>query len=172
MEGEFAGKSQPFSQPDVLLVDHHSVEHITLFFVVAHEAGHIALNHLGSTSGNEFAADRALDRISRTNLDAEGVSLFFPFLGYWVPNKADFESELEYQIYLGTESAYPSTSSRLTMLSSEISRLASGVNDVKRVASSMDSFAKAIDTETGNPKLFWDVLAKDSSVLAERKVGP
>jgi hypothetical protein len=29
MVGELAGKSQPFSQPDVLLVDHHSVDHIT-----------------------------------------------------------------------------------------------------------------------------------------------
>jgi len=29
MEGELASESQLFSQPDVLLGDHHSVDHIT-----------------------------------------------------------------------------------------------------------------------------------------------
>src|ERR1043165_2500662 len=58
MEGEIKfDDPQMAAQAEKLFSD-------ALFFIVAHECGHIFLNHSGSTSGNEMAADLwALDRI-------------------------------------------------------------------------------------------------------------
>lgn len=154
-----------------------------LFFIVAHEAAHIVLNHSGSTSGNEMAADLwALDRIRKADVPLDGILFVLGFLGYWVPNRADFESELDYQIWLATKSAYPSTASRLILLSSDVLKAPwefvssagvdspSALEKVTRTASSMDLLSRSIDNDTINSQLFWDILAMDVSVLGRKEV--
>ncbi|HEY2231995.1 MAG TPA: hypothetical protein VGK01_00825 [Candidatus Angelobacter sp.] len=54
-----------------------------LFFIVAHECGHIFLKHSESTSENEMAADLwALDRISKAGISVAGALPVLAFLGY------------------------------------------------------------------------------------------
>jgi len=97
----------------------------SLSFVLLHELGHIVFQHPGygpnvpreRARENEDQADRfALEVLRRTSQPVEGLLYWFVSAAYFVPNRADFDSDAAYQAHLRSDT-HPLTSERIRRLS-------------------------------------------------------
>lgn len=163
-----------------------------LFFITAHEAAHVVLNHSRSTPENETQADLlAFELLSRSGEFPGGVDEFFGFASYWAPNGGDFEDMLQYVTWLQIEATHPASVSRIQGFGASVyqnseryvpglradlpasdpafKKRAELIEKVKELAVSVLLMADRIERHTMLPDFFWDALATNGSTLAPTK---
>lgn len=152
-----------------------------LFFVVAHEAAHVVLNHARSTRQNETLADVfAIEILSRYGKFPVGISDLFLFASYWVPNGGDFEDLAHYRIWLDAEATHPVSASRIQILAGSLYEnpqrylpsLPESHPDVTRIkdmALALVDIAETVDRDTTVTDLFGMALQTNLSSLAPEK---
>jgi hypothetical protein len=131
----------------------------SLSFVLLHELGHIVFQHPGYGPGvprerareNEDQADRfALEVLRRVGQPVEGLLFWFLSAAHFVPHRADFASDAEYQGHL-RRSTHPLTSERLTRLGEFLRAHAADYGRLQtnpaRAAEIIRGVADAIDRE-------------------------
>ena len=96
----------------------------SITFLALHEMGHVLYQHPGYGPGvprarareNEDEADRfALEMLRRVGQPVSGLLFFFVSAAHFVPHRADFGSDAEYQAHLAQDT-HPLTSARITRL--------------------------------------------------------
>lgn len=152
-----------------------------LFFVVAHEAAHVVLNHVRSTPQNETLADVfAIEILSRYGKFPVGISDFFLFASYWALNGGDFEDLAQYRIWLTAEATHPPSASRIQLLAASLyenpqRNLPSlpeshpNVTRIKDMALALMDIAETIDRDTTVTDMFGMALHTNLSSLAPEK---
>lgn len=101
-------------------------------FILGHELGHIRFQHkfynevpVAESQGNEEQADQfAVELMRRVTEIPMGGMLFFQSAIYYLPNRADFQNEREWQAWLAKASTHPLTAARLRSLSATVNSLA------------------------------------------------
>jgi len=97
----------------------------SLSFILLHEVGHVLFRHPGYGPGvprerareNEDQADRfALEVLRRVGQPIDGLLFWFLSATHFVPHRADFGSDAEYQAHLRSDT-HPLTSDRMRRLS-------------------------------------------------------
>jgi hypothetical protein len=129
----------------------------SLGFVLLHELGHIVFQHPGYGPGvprerareNEDQADRfALEVLRRTGQPVEGLLFWFVSAAYFVPNRADFDSDPAYEAHLRSDT-HPLTSQRIRRLSEYLRTYAADYGRLQanpaRAAEAIRGIADAID---------------------------
>ena len=100
-------------------------------FILSHELGHVYYRHPGYGPGipreqarsNEKSADLfALDIMRRTSTIPMGAVLFFQASAYWLPNRADYQSDEEWEMFLKNEATHPLNADRLRSLAKQLKR--------------------------------------------------
>jgi Peptidase family M48 len=100
----------------------------SLMFTLLHEAGHVRYAHPGYGPGvsraaaraNEEQADRfALEIMRRAGQPIPGLLFFFVSMAHFVPHRADFDSQPEYDAFLA-QATHPLTSDRVRTMSAFI----------------------------------------------------
>jgi hypothetical protein len=97
-------------------------------FILGHELGHIRFQHKGYSDvsvdvaqANERRADQfSLELMRRVGDIPMGAMLFFQTGIYHFENRADFDSEAEWQDFLAKRATHPLTADRLRRLSAQI----------------------------------------------------
>ena len=93
-----------------------------IFFLMAHEAGHI-VNNWQSTPEDETNADNlAVELLSRYGQFPGGVVDLLILTGYFEPNEGDFRDLYQYQTWLRTEATHPPFTSRVSILADSLLR--------------------------------------------------
>ncbi|HJT13422.1 MAG TPA: M48 family metalloprotease [Dongiaceae bacterium] len=99
-----------------------------IFFVLAHELGHVLYRHPGYGPGvtraearaNEAEADAfALDMIQRVEAEPTSMAFWFLMTGHMADGRGDFASDAEYEEFLA-ESTHPLTGDRIAALADRL----------------------------------------------------
>jgi hypothetical protein len=99
-----------------------------IFFVLAHELGHVLHRHPGYGPGvtraearaNEADADAfALDMIQRAEAEPTSMAFWFLMAGHMADGRGDFPSDAEYEKFLA-ESTHPLTGDRIAALADRL----------------------------------------------------
>ena len=101
-------------------------------FILGHELGHVRFQHRPAAAlpadvaqANEREADHfALELMRRVGDIPMGAMLFFQSAIYYFDNRADFESDAEWNDFLAKRAVHPMTAARLRSLSTQIDTLA------------------------------------------------
>jgi hypothetical protein len=131
----------------------------SLSFILLHEVGHILYRHPGYGPGvprerareNEDQADRfALEVLRRVGQPIDGLLFWFLSAAHFVPHRADFGSDAEYQAHLRSDT-HPLTSERMRRLSEYLRTHAGDYGRLQanpaRAAEVIRGTAAAIDAE-------------------------
>jgi hypothetical protein len=101
-----------------------------IFFVLAHELGHILYRHPGygpdvpraEARANEAEADAfALDMMRRVEAEPLGMTFFYLMSAHGLPGRGDFGSDSDYEQFL-EQATHPLTSDRMSALADSIER--------------------------------------------------
>jgi hypothetical protein len=99
-----------------------------IFFVLAHELGHVLHRHPGYGAGvtraearaNEAEADAfALDMMQRAEAEPTSMAFWFLMAGHMADGRGDFASDAEYETFL-SESTHPLTGDRIAGLADRL----------------------------------------------------
>jgi hypothetical protein len=146
--------------------DHPRVDNLSqqilsqsISFILLHEMGHVLHQHPGYGPGvsrarareNEDEADRfALETLRRVGQPVNGLLFLLLSMAHFVPHRADFASDAEYQTHL-TQATHPLTSDRITRLSQYLRQHAGDYGRLQdnpgAAAASIRWVADAIDKE-------------------------
>jgi hypothetical protein len=131
----------------------------SLSFILLHEVGHVLFRHPGYGPGvprerareNEDQADRfALEVLRRVGQPIDGLLFWFLSAAHFVPHRADFGSDAEYQAHLRSDT-HPLTSDRMRRLSEYLRTHAADYARLQanpaRAAEAIRGTADAIDAE-------------------------
>jgi hypothetical protein len=131
----------------------------SISFLLLHEMGHVLYQHPGYGSGiarerareNEDEADRfALEVLRRVGQPVNGLLFFFLAAAHFVPHRADFGSDADYQAHL-VKDTHPLTSARIARLAQYLREHAADYgrlqNNPSRAAAAIRSVADAIDRQ-------------------------
>jgi hypothetical protein len=131
----------------------------SISFLLLHEMGHVLYQHPGYGPGvprerareNEDEADRfALEVLRRTGQPVNGLLFFLLSAAHFVPHRADFGSEADYQAHLARDT-HPLTSARVARLAQYLREHAADYGRLQdnpsRAAVAIRSIADAIDAQ-------------------------
>jgi len=157
-------------------------------FILGHELGHIRFQHPGYngvspavSQANEEQADLfALELMRRVTEIPMGAMLFFQSAIYYFENRADFDSDKQWQDYMAKSATHPLTAERLRVLSEKVKSLApdfargqpnraAAIETVQFIGGRFAEFAQYLDDPTMQRVMAAKAKKSPPSSLAPRR---